>query len=85
MSLLLSVFVLGWDTGALVFAWHFNYHLPTGMGMVDLLPSSGTLLAQGGFCTLFYGVTKYGDVQQTAAANPAPVVVTQPQLTAVVK
>lgn len=62
MSLLITVFVLGWDTSYIVFAWHINHHLPTGFPPVDVLPSGATLLAQGGFCTLFYAATKTGDV-----------------------
>lgn len=62
MSLLLSVFVLGWDTSYMVFAWRMNHHLPPGMAPFPLLPDAITLAAQGGFMTLFYGVTRTGDV-----------------------
>lgn len=62
MSLLTAVFVLGWDTASLVFAWQYNHHLGPGLTFVDLLPSPGTLVAQGAFMTLFYATTKYGDL-----------------------
>lgn len=62
MSLLITVSVLAWDTSYIVFAWRMNHHLPTGFPPLDLLPSAGTLLGQSGFMTLFYGVTRTGDV-----------------------
>jgi len=75
MSLVISAFVLGWDTSYVIEAWRWNHHLPPGVSPVDFLPGAGTLLAQGGFMTLFYGVTKYGDLnppkQQPAAPDAA--------------
>lgn len=62
MSLLITIFVLGWDTSYIFFAWQMNHHLPAGFPPLDLLPSAGTLLSQGGFMTVFYGVTRTGDI-----------------------
>ena len=74
MSLVLSVFVLGWDTAALVFAWKINLlHLP-GVTFVSLLPDPFTLGAQGIFVLLFYGTTKTGDIlgAKIPPASPIP-------------
>lgn len=62
MSLICTAFVLLWDTTHVVFMCHFNYHLPPGVGVQPILPDATVLLAQGGFMTLFYGVTKLSDV-----------------------
>jgi len=62
MSLVITAFVLGWDTSYVVLAWKWNHHLPPGVAPVDFLPSPGTLAAQGLFMTIFYGTTKYGDL-----------------------
>jgi hypothetical protein len=70
MSLITTAFVLGWDSSYIVYAWHLNHHLPAGFAPVDVLPNAGTLLAQGGFMTLFYGVTKYGDIKNPQPPNP---------------
>lgn len=61
-SLLITAFVLGWDTSYMVFAWTFNRHLPAGLAVLPLFPDAITVGAQIGFMTVFYGVTKYGDV-----------------------
>ena len=55
-SLLSLVFCLGWDTGYIVFVMmHFQaFHFAPG----DLLAYGGILLAQGAFCSLFYGFNK---------------------------
>lgn len=55
-SLLTLVFCLGWDTAYLVFVMrHFKeFHFTPG----DLLAFGGVLMAEGGFCSLFYGVNK---------------------------
>jgi hypothetical protein len=55
-SLLSLVFCLGWDTAYIVFVMaHFAaFKFTAG----DLLAYSGALMAQGAFCTLFYGVNK---------------------------
>lgn len=73
MSMVISAFVLGWDTAYIVIAYKWNHHLPVGVAPVDFLPSAGMLIAQGGFMTLFYSVTKYGDIKSglTAQAPPA--------------
>jgi hypothetical protein len=60
MSVVLTAFVLGWNTAHLVFAWRFNYHLAPGQAPFPLLPDASTLIAQGGFVTLFYGISKAG-------------------------
>lgn len=69
MSLVITVFVLGWDTAYIMFAWRMNHHLPAGMQPLDLLPSGGTLAAQIAFMTAFYGVTRSGDVLTSRKAN----------------
>jgi hypothetical protein len=61
-ALLITCFVLGWDTSYLVFAWKFNHHLPAGAAVLSLFPDATTIAAQIGFMTVFYGVTKYGDI-----------------------
>jgi hypothetical protein len=61
-ALLITCFVLGWDTSYLVFAWMFNHHLPAGAAVLSLFPDVTTIGAQIGFMTVFYGVTKYGDI-----------------------
>lgn len=71
MSLLISAFVLGWDTSYLVFAWSMNHHLAPGAVPLDLLPSSTTLLGQIAFMTAFYGVTRTGDVLEKGDAPKA--------------
>lgn len=54
------VFCLGWDTAYVWFAMkHLNFAV---MSIHDVLPAAGTLLAQGGFATLFYGSTKVPDM-----------------------
>lgn len=62
MSLVITTFVLGWDTSYIFYAWHMNHHLPAGFPPLDLLPSAATLLGQSGFMTVFYGVTRTGDI-----------------------
>lgn len=62
MSLMSLVACLSWDTANVFFAWSFNHHLPPGIGVLPLLPDSLTLVGQTGFCTAFYGVTKFADV-----------------------
>jgi hypothetical protein len=63
MSLLISVFVMGWDTSNLVFAWSMNSkHIP-GVTLISLLPDAGTLTAQGIFMMLFYSATKLSEAK----------------------
>lgn len=69
-SLLITCFVLGWDTSYLVFAWKFDRHLPDGVGILSLFPDATTIAAQIGFMTVFYGVTKYGDLKLANGDNP---------------
>lgn len=71
MAMLITCFVLGWDTSYMVFAWKFNHHLPPGASVLSLFPDALTIGAQVGFMTVFYGVTKYGDIT-AAKAPPAP-------------
>lgn len=63
-ALLTLVFCLGWDTSSLVFAWGFNHHLPAGMNPLPLLPDASTLIGQGSFAGLFFGITKAGDMKK---------------------
>jgi hypothetical protein len=72
-ALLITLFVLGWDTSYLVFAWKFNRHLTAGASVLSLFPDTLTIGAQIGFMTVFYGVTKYGDLklEKDAAAVAA--------------
>lgn len=70
-ALLITVFVLGWDTSYLVFAWKINRSLPNGALMLSLFPDAVTIGAQIGLMTVFYGITKYGDIS-AGKANPAP-------------
>lgn len=49
-------FCLGWDSA---FVWFAMRHLDFGhMTVHDVLPSASALIAQAGFCTIFYGVNK---------------------------
>lgn len=68
-ALLITCFVLGWDTSYLVFAWKFNHHLAAGGAVLSLFPDALTTAAQIGFMTVFYGVTKYGDIRATSEAT----------------
>lgn len=61
MSLVITAFVLGWDTSYIVYAWHWNHHLSANLSPVPVLPEAGTLAAQGIFCLLFYGSTKVSE------------------------
>jgi hypothetical protein len=65
MALVITAFVLGWDTSHLVFAWRFNLHLSPGMQPLSLFADPLIYAAQGAFCALFYSVTKTGDVLGT--------------------
>jgi hypothetical protein len=72
MALWMTAFVIGWDTANLVFAWRMNHIIAAqrlATPLLSLLPDAGVMLAQGGFCTLFYGVTKYGDIRGADTAN----------------
>jgi hypothetical protein len=75
-ALLITMFVLGWDTSYLVFAWKFNRHLAAGAGLLSLFPDASTMGAQVVLMTVFYGVTKYGDItlarSDSAVTAPAP-------------
>lgn len=54
ISLLIVAVVLTWDTAYIVFAMrHYG-----GQPVLNILPDSGMLAAQGIFMTLFYGVNK---------------------------
>ena len=86
-SLLITMFVLGWDTSYLVFAWRFNRHLPAGAGILSLFPDVATVGAQIGLMTVFYGVTKYGDITlarsgpgASAPSDPTQSSVIQPSI-----
>jgi hypothetical protein len=63
-TLLILIFVLGWDSSYVVEAWRWNHALlalrsaPAGLAPVPLLPDGATLLAQIGFMTVFYTVNK---------------------------
>jgi hypothetical protein len=81
-ALLITCFVLGWDTSYLVFAWKFNHHLPAGAPLLSLFPDAITMGAQIAFMTVFYGVTKYGDItlgraEPAAAAPPVAIAAVQ--------
>ena len=55
-SALTLMFCLGWDSA---FVWFSMKHLDLAhMTIHDVLPSAGALIAQAGFCTIFYGVNK---------------------------
>jgi hypothetical protein len=70
MSLLISAFVLGWDTSYIMIAYQWNHHLPPGVAPVGFLPDGLTLSAQIAFMTAFYGVTKYGDIRNGSPQAP---------------
>jgi len=85
ISLLVTLFVLGWDTAHLIFAWHFNYHLLPGAGVISILPDAGVLAAQAGFMTVFYGVAKYGEARAADATATVDVAkATKPSTTVAV-
>lgn len=63
-TLMIVLFVLGWDTSYVVHAWQFNHALlalravPPGLMPLPLLPDAATLIAQAGFMTTFYAINK---------------------------
>jgi hypothetical protein len=74
LTVLIVVFVLGWDTSNIVFAWRFNMAHFQGP-ILPLLPDAGTLIAQGGFMVLFYTVNKaagtYQNIKVPSLVTPA--------------
>ena len=50
------IFCLGWDSAFVFYAMrHLDF---SHMSIHDILPSAAALIAQGGFCSLFYGINK---------------------------
>lgn len=72
MAMVMTAFVLGWDTANLVFAWRFNMHLPAGMAPLPLFADPLVYAAQVAFAGFFYTVTKTGDVMGTKVNGPQP-------------
>lgn len=64
MAFMSLVAALSWDTANIVFCWKFNHHLPAGLAPLPLLPDTTTMVGQAGFCSTFYGITKYGDIKK---------------------
>lgn len=59
-SFITLIFCLGWDSSFICFSMrHLDF---THMSIGDILPSGTALLAQAGFCTVFFGLTKAKDV-----------------------
>ena len=59
------VFVLGWDSAFVCFAMrHLDF---SHMTVHDVLPSAAALMAQGAFCSLFYGINKATGLSVPAA------------------
>jgi hypothetical protein len=77
-TLLILIFVLGWDTSYVVEAWRWNHALlalrsaPAGLAPVPLLPDAATLLAQIGFMTVFYTVNKTAGAYSDVRVEPRP-------------
>ena len=57
------VFCLGWDSAFVCFAMrHLDF---SHMTVHDVLPSAAALMAQGAFCSLFYGINKASGLAST--------------------
>ena len=77
LTLIIVVFVMGWDSCYVFFAWHWNHTLlalpalPAGLTLMPFVPDGATMVAQASFMTVFYATNKFASAY-VDGRNPAP-------------
>lgn len=75
LTLIIVIFVLGWDSCYVLFAWKWNHALlaagtlPPGLTVLPFVPDGATMLAQAAFMTTFYAVNKSASAWIDGRAN----------------